>query len=115
MDLSQRTSDRLTAAARDVLAERRRQIAQERFSLAHDDRHRRGTLTHAAMCYAEDTTWDKGCAPPEWPFEAAWWKPTTRRRNLVKATALLLAEIEREDRRIAKRKAKAKGARHARR
>jgi hypothetical protein len=27
-----------------------------------------------------------------------WWKPTNRRRDLVKAGALILAEIERLDR-----------------
>jgi len=33
-----------------------------------------------------------------WTWERAWWKPTTRRRDLVKAGALILAEIERLDR-----------------
>lgn len=37
-------------------------------------------------------------APSKWPWDAAWWKPTDRRRDLVKAAALLIAEIERIDR-----------------
>lgn len=39
--------------------------------------------------------------PRQWPFTwwLDWWKPTTYRRDLVKAGALILAEIERLDRR----------------
>ena len=36
--------------------------------------------------------------PATWPFAAQWWKPVSRRRSLVKAAALILAEIERLDR-----------------
>lgn len=38
-------------------------------------------------------------APLEpWPWEAQWWKCAHPRRTLVKAAALLIAEIERLDR-----------------
>jgi hypothetical protein len=42
--------------------------------------------------------------PALWPWEVAGWKPTAghRRRELVKAAALLLAEIERIDRDVAR-------------
>ncbi|MBY5804125.1 hypothetical protein [Rhizobium leguminosarum] len=33
-----------------------------------------------------------------WPWERRFWKPTERRRDLVKAAALIIAEIERLDR-----------------
>ncbi|HHW2459226.1 TPA: AAA family ATPase [Pseudomonas aeruginosa] len=33
-----------------------------------------------------------------WPWDEQWWKPTSARRDLVKACALALAEIERLDR-----------------
>ena len=34
-----------------------------------------------------------------WPFTLAWWKPVQdNRRNLIKAGALILAELERLDR-----------------
>ena len=33
-----------------------------------------------------------------WPWLSSWWKPSTNRRDLVKAGALILAEIERLDR-----------------
>jgi len=33
-----------------------------------------------------------------WPWAEKWWKPKNERRDLVKAAALILAEIERLDR-----------------
>jgi len=33
-----------------------------------------------------------------WPWNMVWWKPKNYRRDLVKAAALLVAEIERLDR-----------------
>ncbi len=36
--------------------------------------------------------------PTFWPWFAQWWKPGDRRRELVKAGALILADIERLDR-----------------
>ncbi|WP_242671740.1 hypothetical protein [Azotobacter chroococcum] len=42
----------LTTAARDVLAERRRQIEVEGFSLEHDRQYDLGELPAAAACYA---------------------------------------------------------------
>lgn len=86
----------LTAAARDVLAERQRQISAEGWTPEHDDGHGTEELAFAAACYS---TADEGDAPPAvWPWAREWWKPRDRRLNAVKAAALLLAEIERLDR-----------------
>ncbi|WP_244139191.1 hypothetical protein [Burkholderia sp. BCC1630] len=89
----------ITAAARDVLAERRRQVDQEGWTPAHDDKSRDHELSCAAGCYAMYTlAYPAGDPPPAWPWAADWWKPTTHRRNLVKAGALIQAAIERLDR-----------------
>ncbi|HHV7520171.1 TPA: hypothetical protein ACUNF5_001619 [Burkholderia orbicola] len=89
----------LTAAARDVLVERRRQVEQEGWTPAHDDQYRDHELSCAAGCYAMHTlAYPAGDPPPAWPWAADWWKPTTHRRNLVKAGALIQAAIERLDR-----------------
>lgn len=37
-----------------------------------------------------------------WPFPPRSWKPKDRRRDLVRAAALLVAEIERLDREAAR-------------
>lgn len=90
-----------TAAERDVLTERRRQIDQEGWTASHDDKmHESGDLARAGACYARNAVFGMhSVAPPVmWPWSSHWWKPTTPRRDLVKAAALLLAEIERIDR-----------------
>jgi hypothetical protein len=85
----------------DVLTERTRQ--HHAFGDSHDDMATRGQIAAAATCYAATGYVDvpEGVLPTEWPWEAACWKPRDRRRNLVKAAALLLAEIERIDRHAA--------------
>lgn len=94
----------MTLATTDVLTERRRQVEAEGWTREHDDTHGHGQLARAAACYALSGS----CAPGDetaamlvdlaWPWPARWWKPTTSRRDLVKAAALILAEIERLDR-----------------
>ena len=112
MELEAAMSD-MTKAAQDVLAERRRQIEAEGWTPEHDDEHDAGELACAAAAYALDagdklnpySQGDGSGKPPDfWPWhggrprEARWWKPSDPRRNLVKAGALILAEIERLDR-----------------
>jgi len=90
----------------DVVAERQRQIEKEGYTPEHDDEHDSdNALARAASCYAlaglggNGPFWITHLQTPQqvWPYR--WeWKPADRRRNLVKAAALLLAEIERMDR-----------------
>ncbi|HHM7641714.1 TPA: hypothetical protein ACRNOD_001675 [Pseudomonas aeruginosa] len=88
----------------DVQAERRRQVEAEGWTPEHDDEHDNGEMARAAACYAL-----AGSSAPNdgtaallvslaWPWDEQWWKPSTARRDLVKACALALAEIERLDR-----------------
>lgn len=88
-----------SAAARDVLAERRRQIEAEGWTPEHDDQYSNGEMARAASCYITDKERAHlPSIPLKWPWSDAWWKPDGYRRNLVKAGALILAEIERLDR-----------------
>ncbi|WP_412021498.1 hypothetical protein [Burkholderia cepacia] len=89
-----------TDAARAVLAERRRQIEREGWTPKHDDEHDCGELVEAAACYAlhGGDPDPREEVPAGWPWDPDWWKPASERRNLVKAGALILAEIERLDR-----------------
>lgn len=96
----------MTTAAEDVLAERQRQISAEGWAPEHDDAHDNHELAIAAACYAAPGSKDgfPVCERPRnailrfWPWSRNAWKSTTRRRDLVKAGALILAEIERLDR-----------------
>ena len=89
-----------TQAAKDVLAERERQKSVEGWTPEHDDQHRKGALAAAGGCYAlfADYYLAEGHPPEFWPWDAKWWKPSLARRNLIKAGALIIAEIERLDR-----------------
>jgi len=69
----------------DILAERRRQIEVKGYDAAHDDAD------------GEDLLRADGI-PMGWPWEPAAWKPGERRRNLVKAGALCVADRERRER-----------------
>lgn len=103
-----------TNAARDVLAERRRQVEAEGWTRANDDGYTDHSLAKAAAAYAMaaatehaeravlDDFGNKGLTfylKHMWPtsWEPAWFKPKSRRADLVKAGALILAEIERID------------------
>jgi hypothetical protein len=99
---------RQSSALQDVAAERNRQVRAEGWDDIHDDCHDRSELALAAACYAlSGTPKDESIfihgrwySPRDlfWPWDKEWWKPSDSRRNLVKAGALLLAEIERLDR-----------------
>ena len=103
-------SSNLTQATRDVLAERRRQIEAEGWTPEHDDTHAGGEMAFAAASYVIGVSTLTGAVSKGklsfrwayriWPraWDLKWWKPSDRRRNLVKAGALILAEIERLDR-----------------
>lgn len=99
----------ISEAQRDVIAERRRQVEVEGWHHDHDDAtHDAGGLAIAAACYAigsAEITGHNKARVLIWPWDWKWWKPKDRRRNLVKAGALILAEIERLDRLTAARKA----------
>ncbi|HFX3317871.1 TPA: hypothetical protein ACID9Z_004060, partial [Pseudomonas aeruginosa] len=80
----------------DVQAERRRQITAEGWTPEHDDLYCAAELPRAAAAYILNGANDE--APAIWPFVAKWWKPRDARSNYVRASALILAEIERLDR-----------------
>ncbi len=93
-----------------IAAERRRQIDAEGFNTQHDDQYKKGELARAAACYAiagarqsmDGSIRDKLMAmllfiwPDSWSW--GWWKPNHDRFDLVRAGALIVAEIDRLDR-----------------
>lgn len=81
-----------------IAAERQRQISGEGWTPEHDDRHDDFELSAAARCYVQ-AAWrgkPRRRPPADWPWEDEWWKPSDDPvRNLVKAGALIAAEIDR--------------------
>ncbi|WP_190320378.1 hypothetical protein [Enterobacter asburiae] len=86
-----------SAAITDIIEERQRQLVVKGFTLQQDDTYTAGELAAAAISYIEpmeaESYW-----PADWHDES--FKPSDYRSNLVKAGALIAAEIERIDRAI---------------
>lgn len=88
-----------------IAAERKRQVEKEGWTAEHDDKHVGEELALAAAAYAipeKDRDYEIGDhlndRPYPWPTEWwTWWKPCpdNRIRELVKAGALIAAEIDR--------------------
>ena len=91
-----------------IAKERERQIEQEDYTSLHDDKHRKFELTLAAMSYCDACANRDPLAKrisdsrptSDWPWDVDDWKPSDNViRNLVKAGALIAAEIDRLQRR----------------
>lgn len=92
----------MKTGAQLITEERARQISAEGWDAGHDDEHDEGQMCAAAECYAEAAELQVGGithvsdTPKYWPWEYQWWKPSADPvRNLVKAGALIAAEIDR--------------------
>jgi hypothetical protein len=87
-------------ATADVVAERRRQVDYEGWDAEHDDQYQNsGQMAQAAAAYAlRASPAQYNHAHDLWPWSDEWWKPKDVRRDLVRAAALIIAEIERLDR-----------------
>lgn len=101
----------------EFAAERKRQIEEEGWTAQHDAAHEKGDMARAAGWYAicawlhgftdcvgpthPDSIANKLFAHPSygWPWHLIYWKPKNPRRDLIRAGALIVAEIERLDRR----------------
>jgi hypothetical protein len=87
-----------------IAAERRRQVEVEGWTPEHDDDHQTGELALAGACYAATVDSRRkggavltGRAPASWPWSVHWWKPVDNRRDLVRAGALIVAELDKAD------------------
>jgi hypothetical protein len=99
-----------------ILGERARQISEEGWTPEHDDTHNNQQLAQAGHCYLLWAQYQLGKIPSKplapweqhqkqytdgkkvilpWPWAKRWWKPNQPVRNLTKAGALFLAEIDR--------------------
>lgn len=80
-----------------ITEERARQISKEGWTPEHDDKHDMGEMAMAAVCYAIPGSQRERLETDDiWPWARHWWKPGTDRvRQLVKAGALIAAEIDR--------------------
>lgn len=94
--------EELLAGAALILRDRARQLSCEWLTAAHDDQLQDGSLLHAAIIYAAaaldpEEAQELG-TPTGWPLHAIAWRPASGIRMLIKAGALLAAEIDRRQR-----------------
>jgi hypothetical protein len=83
----------------EIAAERQRQVKKEGWSEEHDDEHEQGELADAAAFYASTDESKLPVPPFENPEKSIRAKrKNSRRRQLVIAAALIVAEIERLER-----------------
>ena len=96
----------MTTGAELIAAERERQVHDEGWTPEHDDEHDRGQLVEAAIQYARhDLPGERRYEWDEQPIGFPWndgWNPGSQIRNLVKAGALIAAEIDRLQRQSSK-------------
>ncbi|PZU62344.1 MAG: hypothetical protein DI552_00300 [Brevundimonas sp.] len=90
----------------DIVAERQYQISRHGWSRDHDDTHADGAIANAAADYAST-----GQQPisTSWAYGSKVVDKEPRRQQLVKAGALIIAEIERLDRQRAREMAAPSG------
>ncbi|HDS0948627.1 TPA: hypothetical protein QDZ34_000883 [Stenotrophomonas maltophilia] len=87
-----------------IAIERERQLRVEGFSRDSDEQYCEGELARAAIAYAQLAAMDLQAGtrshvasqePPFfWPWALEWWKPVDARRDLVRAGALIAAQID---------------------
>lgn len=107
----------MSKAIEDVVAELRRQVEREHLTQAHANSYASGEFAAAGASYASHAALvlqgklqggDDDSPPAIWPFAAdgppviwplgsADWKPESNRSDLLRAAALLVAEIARMD------------------
>ena len=101
----------MKTGAQLIQEERERQISAEGWTPEHDAEHENGDMISAAIGYLIFAWWKivgKACGWTRsmvdqiigeqwWPWDSTWWKPSEEDqiRNLVKAGALIAAEVDR--------------------
>lgn len=85
-----------------ITAERERHYEEEGFTVARDTQYVHDELALAAMCYVTPDRWRDMVTMPGgaqlpslWPWNGNWWKPRSRKEDLIRAGALIAAEIDR--------------------
>lgn len=94
----------LGTGVKAIAVERERQLQAEGFTRDGDQQYRQGELARAATAYVQLAAMDLRSGtrghiayrePPfVWPWAAEWWKPVDARRDLVRAGALIAAQID---------------------
>lgn len=77
-----------------VKEEREKQISKHGYTTVHDRQHSRKALMYGALAYLNSAIYSPNIGEEDWPFEKDCFKPEGDIQNLVKAAAMIIAEID---------------------
>jgi hypothetical protein len=84
-----------------IAQERKRQVNDEGWTSMHDNQHKNGELASVAVCYILNAVYNFNQIEHRpgvwWPnnWDVKFWKPRDQISDLVRAGALIAAEIDR--------------------
>ncbi|WP_324022834.1 hypothetical protein RFF38_00260 [Pasteurella multocida] len=77
-----------------IASERQHQQSEKGFTLNSDTQYTNDELVRAAMCYMQAQS-RHAIMPGLWSWGKNYWNPKDRKQNLIRAGALIAAEIDR--------------------
>ena len=83
-----------TTAIDLVKKEREKQISKHGYTTAHDRQHPKKAVLYGALAYLNSVIYSPTVGTEDWPFEEESFKPEGDIKNLVKAAAMIIAEID---------------------
>ena len=83
-----------TTAIELVKEEREKQIHKHGYTTARDRHHPNKAVLYGALAYLNSVIYSPNIGIEDWPFEEESFKPEGDIKNLVKAAAMIIAEID---------------------
>ena len=83
-----------TTAINLVKEEREKQINKHGYTTTHDRQCPRKAVLYGALAYLNSVIYSPAIGIEDWPFEEESFKPEGDVNNLVKAAAMIIAEID---------------------
>ena len=83
-----------TTAIDLVKKEREKQISKHGYTTVHDRQHSKKAVLYGALAYLNSVIYSSNVGIEDWPFKEESFKPEGDIKNLVKAAAMIIAEID---------------------
>ena len=77
-----------------VKEEREKQINKHGYTTVHDRHHPNKAVLYGALAYLNSAIYSPTVGIEDWPFKEESFKPEGDIKNLVKAAAMIIAEID---------------------
>lgn len=77
-----------------VKEEREKQINKYGYTAVHDRQHHNKAVLYGALAYLNSVIYSPNIGIEDWPFEEESFNPEGDIKNLVKAAAMIIAEID---------------------